>query len=852
MKRVFLFACLLALLRLPPALGETAHNLLNQYRFTGPYDLSAVPEILKSNANVFFVSSTAAEASDAADGWHGEGFQRPFATLDYAVGRCTASNNNVIVVAPYHAESFAAAGGVDVDVSGITIIGLGYGPARPKFTFTDTDGTFVVGRTGDGATLQNLTFEAGISAVVVGVQIEDGADNVTFIDCEWLDSATAAYEFLTAVDVVTEANDLAFLRCRWTSAAAAGATVAVDIGDGAVVGLRFEESIFYGDWATACVFSDQALTKVLVKGCDFYNANTDEFGIEAQGTGNLGMIRDCTFITSGNYVDTGGLGLMGNVYKTIGDGDTESQSVVATVGAGSIDAAAIATAAIDADAIAADAITTAEIANGAITATEIADAAIDAATFASAAIDATAIATDAIGAAELAANAIGASEIADDAIDAGAIAADAITSSEIADGAIDAGAIATNAIAAAEVADDAIDAGAIATDAIGAAEIAANAITASEIADDAIDAGAIAADAITSAEIANDAIGATEIANGAIDAATFASAAIAADAIATDAIGAAEIAANAITASEISAGATDEIADTVHATMDANSTIASNVTAILTDTAAMDSASELRTLLVGSNLELATEANLTAVLADTAAMDTAAELRTLLAGADLEIATEANLTAVLADTSAMDTAAELRTLLAGADLEIATEANLTLVKAVTDDLAGISQIGDKVQADMDVNSVLYWQPRVSTVAADEVTQDLFAVAGGPIEILSLTGHVDVLIGAVVTTCKIWSDATAGAAYDKDYSTAVAITDDAAGTTYVFTAANPSVLTPLTGGAAGGSTNFAKTWWCPIGMIEQEMSADPGGAVGDHITWYMVWRPLAAGVTVTAQ
>jgi len=42
------------------------------------------------------------------------------------------------------------------------------------------------------------------------------------------------------------------------------------------------------------------------------------------------------------------------------------------------------------------------------------------------------------------------------------------------------------------------------------------------------------------------------------------------------------------------------------------------------------------------------------------------------------------------------------------------------------------------------------------------------------------------------------------------------------------------------------------WFCPPGMIEQTMSADPGGAAGDHLTWYLTYEPLVTGVTVTAQ
>lgn len=517
MKR-FYFTILLVLLVALAAPGETAHNLLLQNnRVHATYDLTVIPEILRSDANVFFVDNESGNAVDAGDGRHGESPTYPFKTYDYAVGKCTAGENNVIVIMPYSIEDYDGAGDADVDISGITTIGLGYGPARPKFLFTGTAGTFVVGRTGDGATFKNITFQSSITAVTLAVQIEDGADNISFIDCEWLDGEASVDEFVTAVDVVTEANDVSFERCAWTSAAAAGATACIDIGDGVVTGLRVVDCVMYGDYATACVFSDQSNIDCLFDNTVFVNLNADEFGIEFQGTGSRGVVRNCSFATSGNYVDMGGMqdggGCKTSEYAA--DSDTISYGSF-SLSAGGITSASMATDSIGAD--------------------EVADDAIDAGAIADDAIDATAVATDTIDA----------DAVADDAIDAGAIA----------DGAIDAATLATDTITAAKIAADAITASEIAASAIGADEIAANAIGSSEIATGAIDADAIASDAITAAKIAADAITASELATDAITSAEIASGAIAADEIATDAIGAAELAADAV--AEIADGVADE------------------------------------------------------------------------------------------------------------------------------------------------------------------------------------------------------------------------------------------------------------------------------------------------------
>lgn len=383
MKRISIFAVLLVLLVALAAPAETAHNLLKQNdRFVAPYDLSVIPELLKSNANVFFVDNENTNASDAADGFHGETPTYPFKTYDYAVGQCTAGENNIIVVMPYSVERYTTAGSVDVDVSGITTIGLGYGPARPKFVFDHADATFVVGRDGDGATFQNITFQPSVTGVTVGVQHEDGADNISWIDCEWLDGEASVDEFVTAYDIVTEANDVSFERCRWTSMTA-GATAGLDIGDGAVAGLRLIDCVMHGDWSTAWGFSDQALTRVEIDGCAAYNANADEYIFEFQGTANQGFCRNSVFVTSGNYVDAGGISLADNVYKAIGDSDTDGVTyslgdngiTAAKIAADAITASELADNAIDAGAIAADAITAAKIATDAITSDELADSA---------------------------------------------------------------------------------------------------------------------------------------------------------------------------------------------------------------------------------------------------------------------------------------------------------------------------------------------------------------------------------------------------------------------------------------------------------------------------------------------
>ncbi len=136
-----------------------------------------------------------------------------------------------------------------------------------------------------------------------------------------------------------------------------------------------------------------------------------------------------------------------------------------------------------------------------------------------------------------------------------------------------------------------------------------------------------------------------------------------------------------------------------------------------------------------------------------------------------------------------------------------------------------------------------------TASVDEVDATIFDVQNGEILIHTFVGLVDVLIGSNATTCRIDLNADDGAAFDVEFSTAVSIETDVAGTRYVFTDANPGVLTPLLKGGTEGSATLHSSWLCPEGLLIQEMSADPGGAAGDHITWYMTFTPLVEGVIV---
>ena len=146
-------------------------------------------------------------------------------------------------------------------------------------------------------------------------------------------------------------------------------------------------------------------------------------------------------------------------------------------------------------------------------------------------------------------------------------------------------------------------------------------------------------------------------------------------------------------------------------------------------------------------------------------------------------------------------------------------------------------------------TVLYSKGFVQTVEKSDgavlaAADNLFTITGGPILVTEFVGIVTTVIGANIATCQIKEVVTEPAG-TVNLSTAVAITDDAAGTSYTFSVADPAVLTPTTAGALEAIPRIA--WLCPIGTINATCSAANTGV----IKWYMSYVMLSQYSTVVA-
>ena len=88
--------------------------------FSNGVTIRGIPLLQVHPGEVFWVNNSGVLAKGGVGGSDGNdgSYLRPFSTIDYAVGRCTASRGDIIAVMPGHAESVAAASGITLDEIG--------------------------------------------------------------------------------------------------------------------------------------------------------------------------------------------------------------------------------------------------------------------------------------------------------------------------------------------------------------------------------------------------------------------------------------------------------------------------------------------------------------------------------------------------------------------------------------------------------------------------------------------------------------------------------------------------------------------------------------------------------------
>jgi hypothetical protein len=190
-------------------------------------------------------------------GTDGAGYGRnpdaPLATIDYAIGLCTASKGDVIFAMPGHAETLDAATDLVMDVAGVKVVGLGWGTLKPVLTFGATDA--IVSITAANCWLENVRLLGNIDNIVTAISLGALADGAVLRNIEIVDGATNK-EFLIGVAIVTACHDVTIDGLKFFGLAG-GATAAISVA-GASNNLIVRNCNIQGTFSTALIDAGNA------------------------------------------------------------------------------------------------------------------------------------------------------------------------------------------------------------------------------------------------------------------------------------------------------------------------------------------------------------------------------------------------------------------------------------------------------------------------------------------------------------------------------------------------------------------------------------------------------------------
>lgn len=151
---------------------------MNRGQPGGPF---SVVDFSDLQGEVFYVGSAAVFQGVA--GVDATGYGRsptaPFATIDYAVGQCTANQGDVIYVLPGHNEGLGNAQ-IDIDVAGVSVIGLGRGAKTPRIDFDHANASIDIGA--NNVRVKNLRLLPSVTDVLIGIDVEAGATDALIED----------------------------------------------------------------------------------------------------------------------------------------------------------------------------------------------------------------------------------------------------------------------------------------------------------------------------------------------------------------------------------------------------------------------------------------------------------------------------------------------------------------------------------------------------------------------------------------------------------------------------------------------------------------------------------------------
>ncbi len=264
--------------------------------------IRGMPLLQTNPGQVFWLnnSSVLVEGGVAGVDQAGQGtYQRPFSTLDFAIGQCTANRGDIIAVMPGHAETYSTATATSddltLDVPGVAIVGLGTGSLQPTFTF-DTTNTTTTAVSAANITIYNCGFVGNFLSNAIMFTLTT-AKHFALIKCIFSDTS-ASLNTVNIIESTGAANTVDGLYCEDNRASMLGTTFnCFAVLAATARGMTFIDNLVDSIDTAA---SAPALLDVTGIVTDLYMARNI---VGVLGTTNINIMMKCTGTTSTGFFD---------------------------------------------------------------------------------------------------------------------------------------------------------------------------------------------------------------------------------------------------------------------------------------------------------------------------------------------------------------------------------------------------------------------------------------------------------------------------------------------------------------------------------------------------------------------
>lgn len=269
--------------------------------FAAGVTIRGTPIDIPNPGEVFWVNNSSVLSKGGAAGSNGNdgSYRRPFSTIDFAIGKCTADRGDIIYVMPGHVEAVSTATAgvatVDIDVAGVSIIGLGQGAKQSRFDFTLAAGAVTVGAS--NVSIINMNFHANVPSVLIGLTVTTLMTNLQVKNCLFDNETTITDAFVVAIQFAVGNSNFLIENSYFDSGLQALATHAIYL-IGATAGGVIKNNLITGDYTTACIGGLTTLsTEIYI--LENYLCNGGSANVGAVAT--LSMVAASTGAVVGNY-----------------------------------------------------------------------------------------------------------------------------------------------------------------------------------------------------------------------------------------------------------------------------------------------------------------------------------------------------------------------------------------------------------------------------------------------------------------------------------------------------------------------------------------------------------------------